>query len=395
MHTRRYTFFAVALAGLACLLLAAASTSQALTAKQKVGKSLFFDTTLSEPTGQACAACHGRNVGWTGPDASVNRTTAVYPGAFPGSFGNRKPPAAAYAGRSPRLHYVNSTTGWVGGMFWDGRKTGYVLGDPLTEQAQGPFLNPLEQNNADAAAVVAKVEASSYAPLFKAVWGAYIFADTDAAYYAIAQSIATFERSPRVSSFSSKYDAYRARRAAFTGEERRGMKLFKGKANCSGCHVPPLFTDFSYGNLGIPKNPDNPFYNALPEFNPDGAAWVDKGLGGYLETTGYYDASVYTPELGKFKVPTLRNVDRRPNPSFVKAYGHNGYFKSLKEIVHFYNTRDVPGAGWKGVPWPAAEYAATMNTSEIGNLGLTATQEKAIVAFLKTLSDGYRPAAHH
>jgi len=395
MHTRRYTLFAVALVGLACLLLAAASTAQALTDKQKVGRSLFIDTTLSEPAGQACAACHGRNVGWTGPHASVNRAGAVYPGAFVGRFGNRKPPAAAYAGRSPRLHYDVAAASWVGGMFWDGRKTGYVLGDPLTEQAQGPFLNPLEQNNADAAAVVAKVEASSYAPLFKAVWGAYIFADTDAAYYAIAQSIATFERSPRVSSFSSKYDAYRARRAAFTGEERRGMKLFKGKANCSGCHVPPLFTDFSYDNPGIPKNPDNPFYNALPEFNPDGAAWVDKGLGGYLETTGYYDASVYTPELGKFKVPTLRNVDRRPNPSFVKAYGHNGYFKSLKEIVHFYNTRDVPGAGWKGVPWPAAEYAATMNTSEIGNLGLTATQEKAIVAFLKTLSDGYRPAAHH
>src|SRR5665647_636846 len=256
MHTRRYTLFAVALAGLACLLLAAASTSQALTDKQKVGRSLFFDTNLSEPAGQACAACHGRNVGWTGPDASVDRAGAVYPGAFPGRFGNRKPPAAAYAGRSPRLHYDVAAASWVGGMFWDGRKTGYVLGDPLTEQAQGPFLNPLEQNNADAAAVVAKVKASSYAP---------------------------------------------------------------------------LFTDFSYDNLGIPRNPLNPFYSE-PAYNPLGTAWVDKGLGGYLETTGYYDASVYAPELGKFKVPTLRNVDRRPNPSFVKAYGHNGYFKSLKEL---------------------------------------------------------------
>jgi len=394
MHTRRYTLFAVALAGLACLLLAAASTSQALTAKQKVGKSLFFDTTLSEPTGQACAACHGRNVGWTGPDASVNRTTAVYPGAFPGSFGNRKPPAAAYAGRSPRLHYVNSTTGWVGGMFWDGRATGYRLGDPLTEQAQGPFLNPLEMNNADAAAVVAKVKDSSYAPRFKAVWGAYIFSDADAAFYAVAQSIATFERSSAVSSFSSKYDARRAGHATFTAKEKQGMKLFKGKANCSNCHVARLFTDYSYDNLGIPKNPLNPFYNE-PAVNPAGAAWVDEGLGDYLKGTGFYPASISTPELGKFKVPTLRNVDRRPYPSFVKAYGHNGYFKSLREIVHFYNTRDVAGAGWKGVPWPAAEYAANMNTSAVGHLGLTATQEKAIVAFLKTLSDGYRPAAHH
>ena len=87
-------------------------------------------------------------------------------------------------------------------------------------------------------------------------------------------------------------------------------------------------------------------------------------------------------------------MDKRPDSGFVKAYGHNGYFKSLAEIVHFYNTRDVPGAGWKGVPWPAPEYAPTVNTSEIGNLGLTGRQEGAIVAFLKTLSDGYRAAAH-
>ena len=393
MQTRRYTLLAVALVGLACLLLAAASTSQALTAKQKVGRSLFFDTALSEPAGQACAACHAGNVGWTGPDASVNRAGAVYPGAFPGRAGNRKPPAAAYAGYSPRLHYVNSTTGWVGGTFWDGRATGYRLGDPLTEQAQGPFLNPLEQNNASAQVVVDKVAASSYAPRFKAVWGAYIFSDTNAAYYAIAQSIATFERSPQVSSFSSKYDAYLAGRAHYTGQEKQGMKLFNGKANCSNCHVAPLFTDYSYDNLGIPKNPLNPFYSETV-FNPAGAAWVDEGLGGYLAGTGFYPASISTPELGKFQVPTLRNVDKRPSLSFVKAYGHNGYFKSLAEIVHFYNTRDVPGAGWMGVPWPAPEYAATMNTSEIGNLGLTGRQEGAIVAFLKTLSDGYRAAAH-
>jgi cytochrome c peroxidase len=271
MHTRRYTFLAVALAGLACLLLAAASSAQALTAKEKVGKSLFFDTNLSEPAGQACAACHAGNVGWTGPDASVNQTGAVYPGALAPRFGNRKPPSAAYAGSSPNLHYVNSTTGLVGGMFWDGRKTGFVLGDPLTEQAQGPFLNPLEQNNASAQVVVDKVAASSYAPQFKAVWGAYIFSDTDAAYYAIAQSIATFERSPQVSAFASKYDAYRAGRAHFTAQEKQGMKLFNDKANCSGCHVPPLFTDYSYDDLGVPKNPLNPFYGEA-DFNPASAA---------------------------------------------------------------------------------------------------------------------------
>ena len=383
MRTRGYTFLAVAVVGLACLLLAAASAAQALTDTQKVGKSLFYDTTLSDPAGQACAACHADNVGWTGPDESVNRTGAVYPGAVPGRFGNRKPPAAAYAGDSPILHYVDSTTGWVGGMFWDGRATGVTLGDPLAEQAQGPFLNPLEQNNASAQVVVDKVAASDYAPLFMAVWGPDIFSDTDAAYVAIARSIAAFERSSQVSSFSSKYDAYLAGRASFTDQEKWGMGLFT--ANCSGCHVPPLFTDYSYDNLGIPKNPLNPFYNELA-YNPLGADWVDHGLGGYLQSAGY-DVSVYAPELGKFKVPTLRNVDKRPTANFVKAYGHNGYFKSLKQIVHFYNTRDVPRAGWKGVPWPAPEYAATVNTTEIGNLGLTRGDELAIVAFLKTLTD--------
>ncbi len=127
----------------------------------------------------------------------------------------------------------------------------------------------------------------------------------------------------------------------------------------------------------------NPFYLELA-FNALGASWIDLGLGGYLKSVGY-DVSVYTPELGKFKVPTLRNVDARPSAGFVKAYGHNGYFKSLEEIVHFYNTRDVPSAGW-----PAPEYAANM-TSEVGNLGLTPAEEEAIVAFLKTLTDTKLP----
>ena len=83
-------------------------------------------------------------------------------------------------------------------------------------------------------------------------------------------------------------------------------------------------------------------------------------------------------ELGKQKVPTLRNVDLRPTKHFIKAYAHNGYFKSLEEIVHFYNTRDVPGAGW-----PPPEVAANINTTEMGNLGLNHGEELAIVAFLK------------
>lgn len=391
MHRRRNTVIATILVvgGLACLLIASASTAQAkgATKTEKLGKFLFYDTNLSQPAGEACASCHAANVGWTGPDQAVNLTGAVYPGAIDTRFGNRKPPAAAYAGASPVLYYDLAAGTWIGGMFWDGRATGATLGGPLAEQAQGPFLNPLEQNNPSAAAVVAKVKASSYAQLFKAVWGQNIFNNTTAAYTAIARSIAAFERSPQVSSFSSKYDAYLAGRATLTAAEENGMNLFMGsKAKCSSCHVPPLFTDYSYDNLGIPKNPLNPFYSEL-SFNPAGATWVDLGLGAYLKSAGY-DASVYEPQLGKFKVPTLRNVAKLPYPTFVKAYGHNGYFKSLWAVVHFYNTRDT-------MPWPAPEYAATVNMTELGNLGLTSQEENDIVAFLGTLSDGYRPAVQH
>jgi cytochrome c peroxidase len=105
---------------------------------------------------------------------------------------------------------------------------------------------------------------------------------------------------------------------------------------------------------------------------------------------------LYLAEWGKHKVPTLRNVDLRPDEYFVKAYGHNGYFKSLEGIVHFYNTRDVkpecPGAYTEAEAlaagcWPPPEVAENVNTDELGDLGLTTEEEAAIVAFLKTLSD--------
>ena len=353
------------------------------TDKEWLGKQLFFDANLSEPGGQDCAACHASQVGWTGPDETINQDGAVYEGAVTGRFGNRKPPSSAYGGDSPVLHF-DATNGWTGGMFWDGRATGLTLGDPLAEQAMGPFLNPLEQNNASAGVVVDKVKNSKYADLFKKVWGTNAFDDTVQAYQMIGRSIAEYERSTEVSPYNSRYDTYVATGAGLTSQETLGLSLFNGnKAKCANCHSGKNFTDFTYNNLGVPKNPMNPFYSE-PAFNPLSASWIDLGLGGYLKSAGY-NASVYEPELGKFKVPTLRNVDTRPSAGFVKAYGHNGYFKSLEEIVHFYNTRDVPDAGW-----PAPEYAANMN-SEVGNLGLTPAEEEAIVAFLKTLTDTKTP----
>ncbi len=273
------------------------------------------------------------------------------------------------------------------------------MGNPAADQAQGPFLNPLEQNNPDAAAVVMKVCNSSYSDLFKQVWGADTCNNVALAYDDIALSIAAYEASSEVSQFTSRYDAYLAGAAKLTKQEKDGFKLFIGKAKCNKCHPATgksaLFTDFTYDNVGVPKNPENPFYN-MTQFNPLGATWIDSGLGGFLATRAEF-LPYSRQNYGMFKVPTLRNVDKRPNESFVKAYSHNGYFKSLKEVVHFYNTRDVLpvcslnfDGSIEGVNcWPLPELALNMNTKEVGNLGLTDEEENAIVAFLKTLSDGY------
>jgi cytochrome c peroxidase len=102
--------------------------------------------------------------------------------------------------------------------------------------------------------------------------------------------------------------------------------------------------------------------------------------------------------LGKYKTPTLRNVDQRPRVDFVKAYMHNGYLKSLKEVVHFYNTRDAlpackPGDRGETVAcWPAPENPETINRKQLGDLKLTDKQEDLLVIFLKTLTDGYSPS---
>ena len=293
-----------------------------------------------------------------------------------------------------------SETG-TGGNFWDGRATGEKLGNPAADQAQGAFLNPLEQALPTPDSVVLIV-CASYSGLFEQVWGSGICGDINAAYDAIALSIAAYEASPEVNAFTSKYDWSMKGKAKLTQQERWGFALFQGKGKCNRCHVSegrnPLFTDFSYDNLGIPKNPQNPFYTQV-DFNPEGFNWIDSGLGGFLATRADY-AAYADANMGKHKVPTLRNADLRAFPGGVKAYGHNGYFKSLKGIVHFYNTRDVkktcPGDYTEAQAlaakcWPAPEVDQNVNTAELGKLGLNPAEEDAIVAFLKALSDGYTP----
>jgi len=168
----------------------------------------------------------------------------------------------------------------------------------------------------------------------------------------------------------------------------------------------PLFTDFTSSNLGVPRNGNVPYFkqNRPDAFgytpNTAGAAFVDKGVGDFLRNPALNpnsDWAQLAPRFdGKFQVSTLRNVDRRPRADFVKAYMHNGYFKSLKEVVHFYNTRDALRRCQQGDPgekmscWPAPEFPQNMDTT-IGRLGLTDQQEDQLVAFLKVLTDGYKP----
>jgi len=133
---------------------------------------------------------------------------------------------------------------------------------------------------------------------------------------------------------------------------------------------PPLFTDFTYDNLGVPRNPELPFYTLEKELNPDGHSWVDRGLGQTLD-----DPS----QDGKFRVPTLRNV------ALTSPYMHNGYFKTLFQVVSFYNSRDVGH-------WSAPEIEKNVNREEMGNLGLSNKEMEDIVAFMETLTDGFKPA---
>jgi cytochrome c peroxidase len=382
---------------------------RALAPIEQLGKSLYFDASLSEPPGQSCATCHDPAVGWTGPRAEINQSGSVYPGAVHSRFGNRKPPSAAYATQSPPLYFDEEEGIFIGGNFWDGRATGWLLGNPAAEQAQGPFLNPVEQNLPDAVTVVDKVCRSGYGEQFRAIYGGSICNNVIDAYNAIGQAIAAFESSAEVNAFSSKYDHYLRDPVKYplTAQESLGLKLYEDddQGKCAECHpsapgaagAPPLFTDYSYDNLGLPRNPANPTYQMPAEFNPAGGAWVDPGLGGFLAGVPRF-AERAASNLGLHKVPTLRNVDKRPRADFVKAFGHNGVFKSLKEIVHFYNTRDVLPAcaatadAQPGVNcWAPPEVAANLNTEELGNLGLTEEEEWAIVAFLQTLTDGWVP----
>ncbi len=348
----------------AVLLTAIVGTASALTPQEQLGKNLFFDISLSEPAGQTCASCHDPNTAFAEPD----KTLPVSEGVIPGRFGTRNSPSAAYAVFNGQF---TLKSGVMGGQFWDGRAAN------LSEQAKGPFVNPVEMNNPNKASVIGKIQISAYATLFEQICGPNAFdpANVNSSYECMARAIAAFEGTSELNKFTSKFDAFLNGTYVLTPQEDRGRRLFSGSGKCAHCHPdngnPVVFSDFKFHNIGIPKNSEFPF-NLTPNF-------VDLGLGGILNDPR---------ENGRFKTPHLRNINN------TGPYMHNGVLKNLKQVVHFYNTRDVLGVcsnstvpGFGITCWPAPEVSVNMDSNFVGNLGLTDTEENAIVAFMETFTD--------
>src|SRR6266404_1808312 len=429
---------------------------------QILGKLELFDKNLSVNKNQACSFCHMPYAGFSGPIPSVNLTTVAYPGSSHFRFGKRKPQSYTYSPFFPVLQYNKAQANFYGGNFWDARATGFQLQSPDAQQAQGPPLDTQEMGMPDSACVVRRLSQSAYRKLFETVWGPQAFVITwppdvdqicstpagaavfggnpnpvslsavdrgrsNATFDQFALAITAYEGSPDVSAFSSKFDAFLAGKKTLTANEMAGYNLFRGKGNCNSCHVDgrsttltpgqtddgkaadvaPKFTDTTTANLGLPKNPADPFYyETTPDSfgftpNPAGFAFTDLGVGLFLRNlSGTNPNSDWTPLApqfdGKMQVSTARNVDMRPCPTFVKAFMHNGYLKSLKEVVHFYNTRDTLGectgaAGEteKVTCWPPPEVPGPTVDMTVGKLGLSDTEEDQIVAFLQALTDGY------
>ena len=439
-----------------------------LSTGEQLGKDIFYDDTLSNPPGYSCATCHNSKTGFTGPSSPLNQTAGPLPGVISGRFGRRNPQSIPYATFSPRGPYLTSAEGgtYIGGTFWDGRTP-----DTAT-QARMPFLDQNEMANLPVGAyppqaggysplLAGKLAKRPYAGLFASFFGRDVFqTSTDEQIYELAgAAIAVYEASAEINPFSSKYDASTngsppMHLYTLTPAEENGRALYFGKAQCFECHssatLDPVrqathgkdtFTMYCYANLGVPKNLENPFYaNTNQAANPHGCnslgtGYIDYGLGANPnpapDGTKFMDAEPGDiPQFdGLFKAPTVRNNDQRPNPGFVRSFMHNGVFKSLEEVVHFYNKRSVatnaagrevafdwrkgPPAGFRPIfPPPECmespdniqniealtpaqtaklppDAVAIVNNGQVGNLQLTPQEEADLVSFLKTLSDGY------
>lgn len=333
--------------------------------KIAIGKLIFFDNNLSNPIGQACASCHAAETGFSDP---LHRDLSE--GAVTGRFSSINSPSLAYNVFAPERTYNTTDQTYIGGLFLNGRSPN------LKEQLIHPFISSVEMNNGSIENVVSKVKNAIY---FSKIEEEYGLAKTDEKLMSfIADALVAFETSKEVNSFTSKFDYFNKQLIKFTDNEKKGLALFQGKAKCAQCHVLEpdertgkiLFTDFSYDNIGVPRNEKNPFYNQSNEINPAGANFIDLGIGGVV---------LLQKHNGKFKVPTLRNI------AVSSPYFHNGSFKTLKEVIHFYNVRDVSPS-----EFAAPEVIDNINKTELGNLKMTLEEESQLETFLETLTDHYR-----
>ncbi|MCF6361779.1 MAG: c-type cytochrome [Gammaproteobacteria bacterium] len=360
--------------------------------KAALGAMLYKDTNLSNPVGQSCETCHSLLPGDGFADPDSTHTSPVSEGAVSGEFGDRNAPTAAYARFSPDFHYDTTTDRdnprYIGGQFLDGREA------DLEGQAKGPFVNPKEMANTKQG-VVDAVRVASYATGFKAVYGASSLDDVDTAYDLIADAIATFERTALFAPFTSKFDVCPDDQSCFSLSEKRGFDLFQidGKGKCAECHKLEkiggssgvLFTDFSYWNIGVPQNSNNPAGTVATGF-------TDVGLAANPNLTTSSDL-----EKGKFKVPTLRDVEQ------TAPYMHNGVFATLTEVMNFYNVREIvcadptitdTGRNDFIACWPSTlppEVEDNLDVTFSGDLLLDEQDIIDLVAFMKTLTDGYTP----
>jgi len=359
-----------------------------LSAKAELGKKVFSDVTLSASGRMSCASCHDPLRGHAAPNGSAVQLG----GSSLDQPGHRASPSIRYLSTNTEFSF-NDEGKPTGGFFWDGRA------DSLQDQAGRPFLSDREMANLSKADVIAKLARAAYAAEFRAVFGDDIFSRPDDAFERMTLALQQFQlEDPAFRPFSSKYDDFLRGGASLTAQEQRGLSLFNdpAKGNCAACHPSakkadgshPLFTDFSYDNLGVPRNAELPS-NADP-------AHFDLGL--CSRQSG--DLATRTDLCGAFKVPTLRNVATR------QVFFHNGRFKSLKEALTFYVQRDTNPEKWYPINADGSirkfddlpeRYVANVNTSEAPydrgpdqQPALSDSEIDDVIEFLKTLTDGFR-----
>ncbi|MGB9992398.1 cytochrome-c peroxidase [Massilia sp. SM-13] len=353
------------------------SAAEPLSDAAQLGQQMFVDTSLSASGTLSCAGCHVPG----NAHAPANALGVQLGGADGRTPGKRATPSLRYQSFTPPFK-LDANGVPSGGYDADGRVS------TLAEQAASPLLAAHEMANLSKEAVLDKVRKAPYAERFRTVFGAAIFDDTALAFERVTFALQQFQRQEAAfRPFDSKFDRHLAGKAVLSAAEQRGLALFneRGKGNCAACHssapladgTPPLFTGFGYYNLGVPRRPGS-------------APGADLGLCGPERS----DLLARSDLCGAFKVPSLRNVATR------QVFFHNGAVGSLREAVRFHVQRDSDPRAWYGgemyedLP---PQYRANVVRGAPFDRGagsapaLSETEIDEVVAFLKTLSDGYRP----